>query len=163
MWKRLAATATLVISFVTLTYVAAEAVAVVEIEILLPASSSSDLNGSSRREGVTRRTLHVWINNPSFLKWHARPDQIPNCQRASYKDGDQESKDVPPGGSAYYDDSGTLIFKLLQLKPGVGRDPIRPNQFSEREGLWVKMPPGVTSRDFTYVITAVDGKGQDDQ
>lgn len=134
----------------------------VEIDILLPSTDdpSPDVPDGGR-VGVTRRTIHLWINDPSFLKWHARPDQIPGCRMASYKDGDQESRDVPQGGSAYYDDTGLLIFKLLGIKPGTGRDPIHPNVFFERDGFWVKLPPGVSTKEFTYMITSVNGQGPD--
>jgi hypothetical protein len=126
----------------------------VEIDILLPSTDDSDPPDGGR-QGVTRRTIHIWINDPSSLRWHARPDQLPSCRNGRYKDGDQESKDVPPGGSAFYDDTGELIFKLLGLKPGTGRDPIRPNAYFEREGFWVKKPFPFPSRDFTCMVSAV--------
>jgi hypothetical protein len=134
---------------------------IVEIDILLPSSVDPDPPSGGGRRGVTRRTIHIWINSPSFLTWHASADQLPGCQRGSYKDGDQQSKDVPPSGSAYYSDSGSLVFKLLQIKPGSGRDRIRPGDF-EREGFWVDPPFPFQSKDFTYVVTAVDGKSESD-
>jgi hypothetical protein len=103
------------------------------------------------------RTIAVIeVNRPRNERWRSYEELLAPSQSGTYKDGDQESRDVPPGGSAYYNDNGVLTFKLIGFKPR-GYDRIPPGRVGD--GFFVQGGPVVLGNSqFTWRMLAVDGK-----
>jgi hypothetical protein len=107
------------------------------------------------------RDIPIRVNIRGLETWDCLDSLMPGCRRGRYNASEKKGF----SGSAYFNDEGREVFRLLDFFP-LNLDPNlhRPgSEFSgSGTGQWISAPIPVVDDNLEWTVISKDGKTQDD-